>query len=262
MRDVAKARWRQLPAVPLLLWLLCALSLAPGLAVSRATTASDALQQQGPLHHLRPDRHGTDSTNWSGYAATGAPYTAVYGSWMQPAVTCVPGQTAYAAFWVGLDGDTTSTVEQIGTDADCSKGMPVAYAWFEMYPRYPVSLAYRVAPGDHLNAVVRYQGSGRFLLTLSDTTRGWSFQTVQTEPRALRGSAEWIAEAPAGSSGTLPLANFGTVAFSDCGADNLAIDSNAGVQEVSLVGSNGSVEARPAPLVAGGTAFSVTWLRS
>ena len=28
-------------------------------------------------------------------------------------------------FWVGLDGDTTNTVEQTGTEADCSSGTAV-----------------------------------------------------------------------------------------------------------------------------------------
>jgi hypothetical protein len=59
------------------------------------------------------------SSNWVGYAATGAAgsFTSVSASWTQPTASCATG-SQYAAFWVGLDGYTSKTVEQIGTEAD------------------------------------------------------------------------------------------------------------------------------------------------
>ena len=53
---------------------------------------------------------------------------------------------------MGLDGDGTNTVEQIGTDADCSSGKPVYYAWYEMYPKFPVNLSLTINPGDTISA--------------------------------------------------------------------------------------------------------------
>src|SRR5580693_1467505 len=50
------------------------------------------------------------STNWSGYAATGGPFTSVSADWVQPAGNCSTGDQ-YAAFWVGLDGYSSATVE-------------------------------------------------------------------------------------------------------------------------------------------------------
>ena len=64
------------------------------------------------------------SANWSGYAATGGGFTSVAADWTEPGVTC-GSQTSYASFWIGLDGDGSNTVEQIGTEADCSGGRPV-----------------------------------------------------------------------------------------------------------------------------------------
>src|SRR5215467_11203890 len=53
------------------------------------------------------------STNWSGYAATTGTYTSVSASWIQPAGNCPSWfGSQYAAFWVGLDGFSSSTVEQ------------------------------------------------------------------------------------------------------------------------------------------------------
>ena len=64
---------------------------------------------------------GVSSSNWAGYAATGAAgsFTSVSASWTQPTASCASG-SQYAAFWVGLDGYTSKTVEQIGTEADCT----------------------------------------------------------------------------------------------------------------------------------------------
>jgi len=64
------------------------------------------------------------STNWSGYAATGAngAFSSVSASWTEPAATCTSNRrrtAQYAAFWVGLDGYSSGSVEQTGTDSDC-----------------------------------------------------------------------------------------------------------------------------------------------
>jgi hypothetical protein len=162
---------------------------------------------------------------------------------------------------VGIDGDTTSTVEQTGTDSDCSSGTPTYYAWYEMYPKFPVNLSQTVKAGDSLSASVTTNGSGSFTLTISDSTQHWTFTTNQTSRKAKRGSAEWIAEAPSGSGGVLPLANFGTVNFSSCAANGKTIANNPNPDEIVMVTSSGTVKAQPSGL-SGGNAFSVTWKHS
>lgn len=212
-------------------------------------------------NHVAHGRNST-STNWSGYATTGTTYSDVKGSWTEPSATCSAGQTAYSSFWVGLDGDTTNTVEQTGTDADCSSGTPTYYAWYEMYPKFPVNLSNPVAPGDALSAEVAFNGSGRFTLTISDSSQGWTFTTTQTSKKARRGSAEWIAEAPSGSGGVLPLANFGQVSFSSCTANGVSISSNPSPDAITMVTSTGTVKAQPSGLGSGGASFSVAWQHS
>lgn len=225
--------------------------------------AAAAPAHSAPRIHVR-DGHGgvnSTSTNWSGYATTGSRYTSVAGSWKEPTASCSAGQTAYSSFWVGIDGDTTNTVEQTGTDADCSSGTPTYYAWYEMYPKFPVNLSNPVAPGDSLSASVTTTGSGSFTLTISDSTQHWSFSTKQSSKKAKLGSAEWIAEAPSGSGGVLPLANFGTVSFSSCTANGVGISSNPNVDEIVMETSGGVVKAQPSGL-SGGNAFSVAWKHS
>jgi hypothetical protein len=198
------------------------------------------------------------STNWSGYAVSGfGPYKSVSSTWRQPAVDCSRTPTGWSAFWVGLDGDTTNTVEQTGSDADCSKGTAVYYAWYEMYPKYPVNYANPVSPGDSLSASVTYSGSGYFRLTLSDETKGWSHNTTQRLKSAKLGSAEAIAEAPSGSGGILPLADFGTAAFSGATVNGWPLASSTpGLDPITKVSGN-TVSAVPSAITGGG--FTDQW---
>jgi hypothetical protein len=214
-----------------------------------------------PYHAIRLGGKRSTSSNWSGYATTGTTYSDVKGSWVEPTATCSSGQTAYSSFWVGIDGDTTNTVEQLGTDSDCSSGTPTYYGWWEMYPKASVNLStssYPVRPGDTLSAEVSVSGS-TFTLKMS-SSRGWTFTTTQNSHKAKRGSAEWIAEAPS-SGGILPLADFGTVDFSSCTANGISISSNPNPDAITMA-ANGVTKAVPSSLGSGGESFSVTWKHS
>jgi hypothetical protein len=211
-------------------------------------------------HHAAPNHkisHGT-STNWSGYAVQGfGTYQSVSASWTQPAVECVKTPKAWSAFWVGLDGDTTNTVEQTGSEADCSSGKAVYYAWYEMYPKFPVNLSSRVLAADHLTASVSYLGSGSFKLTIADTTQKWTQSTTQKLKSAKLGSAEAIAEAPSGSGGVLPLADFGSVSFAEVHVDGALLSgSTPGIEPITMA-SGETVKAEPSAISAG--AFTDTW---
>ena len=64
-----------------------------------------------------------------------------------------------AAFWVGLDGDNSDTVEQIGTEG-YSEGVAGYDAWYEMYPLYPVTIDMAIHPGDVLTGTVTWSRAG------------------------------------------------------------------------------------------------------
>jgi hypothetical protein len=234
-------------------------TLAPTVAaISALFAASPALAADG--RHAAPNhriRHGV-STNWSGYVVTGfGPYTSVSSSWTQPAVNCASTRTGFSAFWVGLDGHTTNTVEQTGTEANCSKGTAIYRAWFEMFPKRPVNYPNPVLPGDSFTASVTYTGRGRFQLTLSDPTQGWSQTTSQRRKSAKLGSAEAIAEAPSGRKGVLPLANFGAIGFSGASVNGaLLTGSTPGIEPLTMA-SGATVKATPSPIGSG--TFSDTW---
>lgn len=245
-------------------------------------------------HHVMQDprlrvREGT-SLNWSGYATvagsltsptTGA-VTAVTGSWLVPSVTGSAGQ--YSSLWVGIDGYSSSTVEQLGTEQDVvsvRQGRKTVteqqnYTWFEMYP----SAGYEItgfpnAVGDVIQAGVIYTGTtkvGRsvesvFTLAITNVTENVyfivpaSYTTVKT---ANRSSAEWVVEAPSSYRGVLPLADFGTTAFADCLAtingytgpidsftyDPMTMETTAGVAKATPSGLTDTTD---------GSGFTVTW---
>jgi Peptidase A4 family len=115
--------------------LVPAIAQVPSGPESLQTASAVSPRQHAPrrVAGLRPDRvidnvTVSDSTNWSGYAVTGASFTHAAGSWIVPTVNCSKTPNTFAAFWVGIDGWTSSTVEQTGTDSDCSGSSPSYYA--------------------------------------------------------------------------------------------------------------------------------------
>jgi Peptidase A4 family len=223
------------------------------LVVTASVGGSVNTLRHAPNHKVTNSK----STNWSGYAATGRVFTSVSASWTEPTVIC--SGTAYSSFWVGLDGDTSGTVEQTGTSADCSGSAPQYYAWYEMYPKYPTNLNKPVQPGDALSASVTTDGAGRFTLTIADSTQHWTFSTTQRLKSAQLASAEVIAEAPSSRSGVLPLANFGTVSFANATANGVSL-ATLNPDPITMV-SGSTVKAQPSNISSSGS-FSVTWKHS
>jgi hypothetical protein len=258
---------------------------AAGASTSSATpSAQAAATARSALQHLRIGQHGTDhqmlspegsvskiqaltqvqSGNWSGYADTGSGYSTVTGKWTEPTATC-SSTTSLAAFWVGIDGFNSSSVEQDGTLIECSGGTAFYYTWWEMYPSNAIQVVgSTLRPGDSITASVVRSGSSYTLKVTDSTHTADSFSTTHS-CSCSNSSAEWIAEAPSGSSGVEPLSHFSTWSLSSA---TVATTSKSGVissftdDEITLVDSSGNVEAQPSALNSSGNAFSVTWKRS
>jgi hypothetical protein len=216
-----------------------------------------------------------ESTNWSGYAVEGTSFTKALGSWTVPTVNCSKTPNTYAAFWVGIDGWTSDTVEQTGTDSDCDGTSPSYYAWYEFYPNPSFLISsVAVAPGDQMSASVTY-GSSKFTITVTNETTGKSYSKSSKVSGAKRSSAEWIAEAPCctNAGGILPLSDFGTVDFgqdyTDVSDTNDATDSSVSgpisdfgsdvFESIMVNGNTGADEAVPSALSSDGTSFTVKW---
>jgi len=251
-------------------------------SASAATSAADA----------------TVSQNWAGYVAGSSDgstqFSKVSGSWVQPSSKCGTGQDD-AAFWVGIggsgsgqssygsslgDGSSTS-LEQIGTEGNCTGNGTQYYAWYELVPAAPVQLNLAIHPGDKITASVNVNEDNTSF-SLTDETTGQSFSKTVQSPNPDTSSAEWIAESPSecdgsGSCTPLPLSDFGTVDFTSASAtagghtgtisdpswsaQPVALGAG-GSYDVSLGGGQNTAGATPSTLSSDGSSFSVTWQQS
>jgi len=210
-------------------------------------------------------RTTAESTNWSGYAVTGAngAFTSVSANWTEPTAKCSGNRRRtdqYSSFWVGLDGYSSDSVEQTGTDADCVGTSPSYYGWYEMYPAYPVNFSNTVKPGDSMSASVTFSGTETYTLVLKDSTQGWTQTVTKNQSGLARSSAEVITEAPSSNTGVLPLADFGTVGYSVSTANGTSMGSQ-NPTEIIMVDNSGA-DKDSTSLFNGSGGFSNTWLRS
>jgi hypothetical protein len=236
-------------------------------ALKHLKIGQHATNQPLPGHSVRV-KGATVSSNWAGYAdtKTSGTYSKVTGSWTEPKGTCGSGQSL-AAFWTGIDGFNSNTVEQDGTLIQCAGGTATYFSWWEMFPTNNIqAVSTAVRPGDHITSSVTRSGT-KYTLTLTDSTHpAASFSTTQTCGAAcVDSSAEWIAEAPSNSSGVLPLTNFGT--WTLAGATVKAGSKSGTIktfpnQKITLENGSGQVKAQTGALNSAGNQFKVTFKRS
>jgi hypothetical protein len=231
-----------------------------------------------------PAPSASPSPNWSGYVVASnssepqqGSVTAVSGTWNVPAVTGPPTGTFDSSTWVGIDGDTDETVEQIGTEQDVIDGTPVYRAWWEMYSsgiKQPeqVITGMTIMPGDSISASVQYITSGPFAgdfyLWIIDNSRPNDyFGTYQSSyltqsPLAERSTAEWIMEAPSVNGSIAAIPTFSTVNFTNASAtiDGVTggIDSPSWQATALDLVSNGIPLDATSALTSSGNGFSVS----
>jgi hypothetical protein len=254
----------------------------------------------------------SESLNWAGYAVTGSDITNVSGSFVVPSLdpqTSSAGPnagavsnlvisagsqtgisayrnaegkghsgagstTSYAAFWAGIDGYNSNTVEQAGVQMEVQNGVASYSVWYEFYPAAPVYAGWAPSPGDNIAVYVNYSANGTFRATVVDTTLSLVYSSPYTIVNgADRSSAEWITEAPSSGHTILPLADYGTAYFGPNYVNNQAgngatvngqsggiaeLSLNYSVYQINMVQRNGSLMAQTSSLQ-GTDSFYVTW---
>jgi hypothetical protein len=230
------------------------------------------------------------SENWAGYEVSGGSsnFSAASGSWVQPTARCTSQSPTYSAFWVGLGGggQSSSALEQIGTQSDCtSSGTTQYYAWYELVPKAPVRLDMKISPGDRMYARVTVSGT-TVRLSLDDQTTGASVGKTLPMSNPDTSTAEWVAEAPSQCMSSmqdcspLPLTDFASVRFTNAyatsnGHTGSIGDSSWSAQAISLAPSSSNIYAdygyggygasgntagaQPSSLSPTGTDFSVSY---
>lgn len=208
--------------------------------------------------------------NWAGYvvARDGVRITDVRGSWTQPAIRCDGAATQMSSYWIGIDGSSNDTLEQLGTEADCRDGRATYAAWWETIPEPQIRTDLEIRPGDQLRASIHSSGD-RYTMSLRNDTTGGSFSKTVDWPAAEGASAEWIAEATSlcrlDECEVQVLPDFGSVHFTDAEAGTGSADLRAPsdpawqLERALMITRGGRTKAEVSPFAAGGDAFTVTW---
>ncbi len=236
-------------------------------AAPTARTARTGAFLPGGLYKPAPGAHPQAigghvlnySGNWSGYAVTGSTFTTATASWTQNAINCTSGDgETDMSPWVGLDGFSSSTVEQTGSSGDCDGSSPDYYAWYEMYPANVIIINKTVEPGDQFTGTVTHTSGTKYTLTLKDLTQGWT-NTVTKSLSADDSSAEAVMEMAANN-----LTKFGTDPFTGFTVDGQAIGSFTGsaytIEQMEI--QNGSTLCDSTSSLANNENFTTTWLNA
>jgi len=201
-----------------------------------------------PVPHSSPGQqhtsHGasdanTTSTNWSGYGVTGGTFTSVSASWTEPTVSCTTN--GIVAFWVGLDGWGSTSVEQDGTGVDCTTGSPQQFAWWETYPANSIQeYDAPVYAGDQLTSTVTAEPGSVYSMVLTDSTQGWTEKNAVSAPTARNASAEIVTEAVSSGTGVTALPDFQPIAFSGSKIDGTSLQA-VGAKPIDMTNGVGAL---------------------
>jgi hypothetical protein len=156
--------------------------------------------------------------------------------------------------WVGIGGNVTSDLIQLGSDSYVDNtGTPTYTVWYEMLPADSINLSGRtpaalsscpVSAGDVMSASLKCTANCtanasnmRWTLSMTDSTKGWSWTKNFTYASSLS-SAEWIDEAPTYSE-IAAISNFGTASFSNLLVNGASPSLNAAADGIALFDPEG-----------------------
>jgi hypothetical protein len=265
--------------------ILAAAALSPAVAqtIKSDSSSTQPLHQHMPMRWASKPTRGENTTsvgsyNWGGYAVTGTDFTNIKGSWIVPTVTCGKSPNAWVSIWVGIDGLTSSTVEQTGTTGWCDKTTAQYFAWYEFYPAGTQTISsVPVSPGNKISTEITYSGSD-FTVQITNETTGDTYTTTGKVSGAKRNSAEWIVESPyfvasnGFDYGVLNLADFtkaewgddytkvaGTNAATDSTVSGPISDFGSSIYDITHVDYLDDAQSTSSALSKDGSSFTVTW---
>jgi hypothetical protein len=227
-------------------------------ADARGKTATLSLTLSVADSHVDPvaDAPTVKSTNWSGYALAGGPFTSVSGTFNVPTITAGGNSQMSAAEWAGIDGwgPGATSIIQAGVDESYSPQFGiVTFPWYELYPAPSFPIPMPVLPGDQVTVSISQVSPGLWDLLVQDNTNTQSFN-AEFNYTGQQSTAEWIMEAPFSvqSQSVIPLPQFSPVTFT-----NLAATPTGQPATRFLMFQDGTQVSTPGPLSA--TGFTVDY---
>jgi len=185
---------------------------------------SNLIQKVETSSHPTNQTNVEYSSNWTGAVlseSTGT-WKSVTGTFVVPTPKIPSGGSSstqyYASAWVGIDGDTCGTsILQTGLDFGI-KGSTVSFdAWYEWYPDYAYDFSgITFSAGDSVTVTVTATSTKAGTAVITNNSKGVTVTKALTSTAALcEKDAEWIVEDFEEGSSLVPLANWGTVTFTN-----------------------------------------------
>lgn len=195
------------------------------------------------------------TSTWSGYAVApqvaNGTITQINATWTVPTITISQNSYTYLFQWIGIGGlgSSYSNLIQTGTASDNLDGTPQYYAWIETLPNLS-TFEFPVNPGDSISANIRLIKSGLWQVEITDLSTNQTFnQSIAYTSN--ESTAEWIVERPSVDGVSSALSHFNTTAFNNTyvSTNNVSTElCNAIFQPISMVDSDGYVNAYPSPI--------------
>jgi hypothetical protein len=195
-----------------------------------------------------------------------------------PHLTGTPGVAdSSVSEWVGMGDGLTSPVElvQAGVNSDVDPNdNQTNYAFWEVVGAglsnvvQPMKLTVNTGDQIWVYASSNADSDGYDSFLVKDLTQGTYQTAYEYDPNAFSdsSSAECIVEHPSIGTGPRPLANFGTLSITGCGAyidgqGGMAPIGNFANDQINTVDNNGVTLANTSSLT-NGSDFNVTWQSS
>jgi len=258
----------------------------PGVAPNWAgyqATATDAryasAQLVQPTISCAANNSSSDVAIWVGIGSKqilagllgGGKTLAQVGTW----AFCYKGKAGYFMFWETVGRSASEGGSQLepvwagpsplAVPSACSNPPPTSSENEFLAYLVDNNCTESLAPGDRLNLVTEVSAGQWADLFVYNSRTKFQLNTTQTFTGVEANAANWIAESPSVNGSYSPLANFGTVTFSNCevvsGNTFLPINglSNANIFMYGILPFIFPIRATATALTPGGTQFSVTW---
>jgi hypothetical protein len=258
----SRKKWRTNAVLLIVLWLVLLIS-ALTILSSVVTPFLRTLQTQTLV-----------SLDWAGYAVSSnnlfpqPVVVGVNGSWTVPAITPTAVDT-FSAAWIGIGGQSDTTLIQVGSEHDSISGQTVYALWYELLPDNSIPISnITISPGDKISASVTLVDSNldKWLIEIDDDTTGACFtQSCFGQNFAYNSSrltAEWIMERPTVNNRISTLANFGAITFTDMSAqvgNTVGVASTFSNYQVLMQDRQNNQLVTVSPLNRAGTSFTVNY---
>ena len=213
-----------------------------------------------------PPLDSLSAPSWSGYAATGGPFTSISGTFTVPYLTTDATCGDTLSDWVGIDGWRINNdliqagVSESEVDPRTGACSPNFYItpWWEILPALSTPVdSMTVHAGDSVTVSLQQVSAGLWEISLTDNTDGQSF-SVQQPFSGSGQTAEWVTEANGGQhcgSGLGPAPGFPGYAMCPLAPfsppvtfGNLQLPQSSlvtEVDEISMVQTGNTVSTRP-----------------